>query len=168
MAERLGRCRHWALGRYGRGTTGQHRLAGSSQKIKARLVIEREFESICLEAEDVAEFDYQPTHCDRPYRMVVTRKNLTVSRGEKQIPSNMSSSERSTKSSIRFAADPTTGGSRDTDVPVTHGAGLRRKRCLIKRQRWMNGSESLSSRRDTLSQHPRPALPAKGVRIRLF
>ena len=56
-----------------------------AEKVKARIVLEREFESIRLEAEDVAEFHYQPTHCDRRYRMVVTRKNLTVSRGEKEI-----------------------------------------------------------------------------------
>ena len=55
------------------------------QNVKARIVLEREFESIRLEAEDVAEFPYQPSHCDRPYRMVVTRKNLTVSRGVKEI-----------------------------------------------------------------------------------
>jgi hypothetical protein len=55
------------------------------EKVKARIVVEREFESIRLEAEDVAEFDYQPGHCDRPYRMVVTRKNLTVSRGVKEL-----------------------------------------------------------------------------------
>lgn len=54
------------------------------ENVKDRIVKEREFECIRLQAEEVAEFIYQPSHCDRPYRMVVTRKNLTVSRGEKE------------------------------------------------------------------------------------
>ena len=55
------------------------------ENVKARIVKERQFESIRLEAEDVAEFSYQPSHSDRPYRMVVTRKNLTVSKGEREL-----------------------------------------------------------------------------------
>ena len=55
------------------------------ENVKARIVKQREFESIRLEAEDVAELTYQPTHCSRSYRIVVTRKNLTVSRGEKEL-----------------------------------------------------------------------------------
>jgi hypothetical protein len=55
------------------------------ENVKARIVKEREFESIRLEAEEVAEFSYQPSHCSRAYRVVVTRKNLTVSRGEKEL-----------------------------------------------------------------------------------
>jgi hypothetical protein len=55
------------------------------ENVKDKIVKEREFQSIRLEAEDVTEFSYQPSHCDHAYRMVVTRKNLTVSRGEKEI-----------------------------------------------------------------------------------
>jgi hypothetical protein len=55
------------------------------ENVKARIVKQREFESIRLEAEEVAEFEYRPNHCDRPYRIVVTRKNLTVSRGEHEL-----------------------------------------------------------------------------------
>lgn len=54
------------------------------EKVKDRIVKERGFESIRLNAEAVAEFEYQPGNCSRPYRMLVTRKNLTVSRGEKE------------------------------------------------------------------------------------
>lgn len=54
------------------------------ENVKDRIVREREYKSIRLDSEDVAEFDYQPGNCDRTYRMVVTRKNLTVSRGEKE------------------------------------------------------------------------------------
>jgi hypothetical protein len=53
--------------------------------IKKRIVKQREFENIRLNAEEVAEFEYRPGNCRRSYRIVVTRKNLTVSRGVKEI-----------------------------------------------------------------------------------
>lgn len=50
--------------------------------IKEQIVQKREFKNLVLVSEDVAEFDYQPTHCRKTYRMVVVRKNLSVERGE--------------------------------------------------------------------------------------
>ena len=35
--------------------------------------------------EDVAEFEYQPTACQKAYRVVVVRKNLSVEKGEKKL-----------------------------------------------------------------------------------
>ncbi len=55
------------------------------ENVKARIVKEREFRSIHLGSEDVAEFEYTPTHCKKPYRMVVCRKNLTIERGVREI-----------------------------------------------------------------------------------
>jgi len=55
------------------------------ENVKARIVKEREFRSIHLDSEDVAEFEYTPTACKKPYRMVVCRKNLTIERGIKEI-----------------------------------------------------------------------------------
>jgi len=55
------------------------------ENVKARIVKEREFRSIHLGSEDVAEFEYTPTHCKKPHRMVVCRKNLTIERGVKEI-----------------------------------------------------------------------------------
>jgi hypothetical protein len=52
------------------------------ENVKERIIKEREYKNIRLQGEDVAEFDYQPTHCKKTYRMVVVRKNLTVQRGE--------------------------------------------------------------------------------------
>jgi hypothetical protein len=49
---------------------------------KQRIVGERGYLNISLNAEDVAEFDYQPGKCARPYRVIALRKNLTQSRGE--------------------------------------------------------------------------------------
>jgi len=53
------------------------------ERVKERIVREREFENICLESEQVAEFDYQPTFCKKAYRVVVVRKNLSIERGER-------------------------------------------------------------------------------------
>ena len=43
---------------------------------KQRIVAERGYLNIELNHEDVAEFDYQPGKCARPYRVVALRKNL--------------------------------------------------------------------------------------------
>jgi hypothetical protein len=53
--------------------------------VKEAKVIEREFENIRLDSEHVAEFAYSPTHCQRTYRMIVLRKNLTISKGEQRL-----------------------------------------------------------------------------------
>ena len=42
----------------------------------------REYKNLRLQSEDVASFLYSPTKCQKSYRMVVVRKNLTVERGE--------------------------------------------------------------------------------------
>lgn len=51
-------------------------------RVKEAFIRRQGYKNIRLRSEDVAEFEYQPTACDRPYRMVVLRKNLTVERGE--------------------------------------------------------------------------------------
>jgi len=48
------------------------------ENVKQQVVIQRGFTNIRLESEEVAEFEYQPAACKQPYRMVVTRKNLSV------------------------------------------------------------------------------------------
>ncbi|MFH0945437.1 MAG: IS1380 family transposase [Planctomycetota bacterium] len=51
------------------------------ERIKEGIVREREFENIRLLSEDVAYFPYQPYACEKAYRIVVVRKNLTVEKG---------------------------------------------------------------------------------------
>lgn len=53
--------------------------------VKEQIVIEREYENIKLAGEHVAEFMYRPGKCDRDYRVVVLRKNLTVLKGERAL-----------------------------------------------------------------------------------
>jgi len=50
--------------------------------VKQQIIVEREYKNLTLNREDVAEFDYQPIACARPYRVVVLRKNISVERGE--------------------------------------------------------------------------------------
>lgn len=45
-------------------------------------MVERGFQNLRLESEEVAEFAYRPVACRRAYRVVVVRKNLSVERGE--------------------------------------------------------------------------------------
>ncbi len=54
-------------------------------QVKQQIVREKGYKNIRLQSEDVAEFDYQPMACERAYRMVVLRKNLTVERGEQAL-----------------------------------------------------------------------------------
>lgn len=52
------------------------------ENVKEQIVRARGFLNLYLLGEDVAEFDYTPTACNKPYRMVVVRKNLSRERGE--------------------------------------------------------------------------------------
>jgi hypothetical protein len=52
------------------------------ERVKDRLVRERQFESIHLESEEVAETRYRPTACRQSYRLIAVRKNLQVSKGQ--------------------------------------------------------------------------------------
>lgn len=52
------------------------------ENVKDRIVREREYKKIHLNFEHVAEFEYRPGHCERDYRVVALRKNLTVEKGE--------------------------------------------------------------------------------------
>jgi hypothetical protein len=52
------------------------------RRIKEEIVRAKGYKNIRLRSEDLAEFDYRPTACDRTYRMVVLRKNLTIEKGE--------------------------------------------------------------------------------------
>ena len=52
------------------------------ENVKKRIVIERNFDNISLNSEEIAEFDYRPGKCEKTYRMVVLRKNISVEKGE--------------------------------------------------------------------------------------
>lgn len=52
------------------------------ENVKERIVKEREFVNLRLESEQVADVEYKPGKCERPYRLVIVRKNLSVEKGE--------------------------------------------------------------------------------------
>jgi hypothetical protein len=53
--------------------------------IKDRIVQERGFETLRLQSEEVAEFEYRPGACRKSYRMVVVRKNISREKGEQAL-----------------------------------------------------------------------------------
>jgi len=50
--------------------------------VKDQIVREREFKTLRLQAEHVAEFAYRPTACRHSYRMIVVRKDILTTKGE--------------------------------------------------------------------------------------
>ncbi|WKZ21134.1 MAG: IS1380 family transposase [Candidatus Brocadiaceae baterium WH-1] len=53
------------------------------EKVKERIVKEREYKDIRLASEHVSEFEYRPMKCKQSYRVIVLMKNLSVEKGEK-------------------------------------------------------------------------------------
>jgi len=60
--------------------TGQRRAR--RENTKQAIVHERGYLSLRLDHEDVAEFTYRPGKCQRSYRVVVVRKNISRTRGD--------------------------------------------------------------------------------------
>jgi len=53
--------------------------------IKEQIVIDKEYVNKRLEREFVAEFDYRPVACRHTYRIVVLRKQVSVTKGEQKL-----------------------------------------------------------------------------------
>jgi len=64
--------------RYQPGTGTRQR----PDNVKDQIVLERGYKTLRLQGEEVAEFNYRPTACDREYRMVVIRKDILHTQGE--------------------------------------------------------------------------------------
>jgi len=81
IAEGLGRRRWRVLNRRERlpenGPSRQRPV-----NVKEQIVVEKGYKNITLEKEHVAEFRYQPSKCNRPYRVIVLRKKLLVEQGQ--------------------------------------------------------------------------------------
>jgi hypothetical protein len=52
------------------------------QNVKEQVVERREFTNLKLRGEQISEFLYRPGKCDRDYRVVAVRKNITVKKGD--------------------------------------------------------------------------------------
>jgi hypothetical protein len=55
------------------------------ENVKAQVVERRKFKNIKTECEHVAEFEYRPGKCQKPYRMIVLRKTIKVLKGQCQL-----------------------------------------------------------------------------------
>jgi hypothetical protein len=52
------------------------------ERHRDRIVSERQFDTLKLVGEEVAEFEYRPVACEKAYRVVVLRKKLVVEKGQ--------------------------------------------------------------------------------------
>jgi hypothetical protein len=52
------------------------------ERHKDRIVSERQFDTLKLVGEEVAEFEYKPVACKKAYRVIVLRKKLVVEKGQ--------------------------------------------------------------------------------------
>ena len=55
------------------------------ENVKEQIVVARKYKNRRLDFESVSEFMYRPTACVKEYRVVVLRKNISVSRGEEKL-----------------------------------------------------------------------------------
>ena len=55
---------------------------GRRRNVKQRIVEERQFQNLRLTGEEVAEFEYRPTACQKTYRLIVVKKHLDVTQGQ--------------------------------------------------------------------------------------
>jgi hypothetical protein len=55
------------------------------EKVREEIVIENGYKNMVLVGECYTEFDYQPTKCSRPYRMVAVRKEIECSSGQQRL-----------------------------------------------------------------------------------
>ena len=81
IAENLAACAWKRLERPARYTVATQPRR-RPENVKDRVVKQRQFDTLRLQSEEVAEFNYQPTACRQVYRMVVVRKNITKEKGE--------------------------------------------------------------------------------------
>ncbi len=52
------------------------------ENVKRQVIRRREYLHLELKSEQVAEFEYRPGECDKPYRVVVVRKNISQEQGD--------------------------------------------------------------------------------------
>jgi hypothetical protein len=53
--------------------------------VKQKVVVRRNFQHLRLDCEHVAEIDYQPLKCSRPYRLIICRKSIDVEMGGEKL-----------------------------------------------------------------------------------
>ena len=54
------------------------------ERVKEKIVADKEYRKLRLESEHVAEWEHRPVKCGKPYRLVVLCKRISVERGQKR------------------------------------------------------------------------------------
>ena len=54
-----------------------------AERVKEKSVRFKGYQNQVLKGESVAEIEYQPQKCERPFRLVIVRKNISVQKGER-------------------------------------------------------------------------------------
>jgi hypothetical protein len=57
----------------------------SPDHVKDRIVREREYETLRLQHEEIADWDYRPLACAQDYRLIIVRKNISREKGERRL-----------------------------------------------------------------------------------
>ena len=70
------------LERKPRWTSRSGQTRKKRENTRERIVVERGYDNLRLNHEDVAEFAYRPSSCNKTYRLVVVRKNISKMKGE--------------------------------------------------------------------------------------
>lgn len=63
-------------------------LTGTRERpdnVKNQIVRQRGFETLRLQCEDIADWDYQPHACAQAYRLIILRKNISKEKGETRL-----------------------------------------------------------------------------------
>lgn len=55
------------------------------RNVKEKIIVQRHFEQLRLQAEHVAEIDYRPVKCKKSYRLIIVRKTIDVQMGQKKL-----------------------------------------------------------------------------------
>lgn len=81
-AESLGK-NQWK--RLNRSKQAPNESRARRENVRQQIVEDNGYKDLLLVNETYAEFDYQPTQCNRSYRMVVVRKEIECSRGQQRL-----------------------------------------------------------------------------------
>ena len=81
MAEGLDK-RRWRVLERREESSSDRKRRKRPVNVKEQIVVEKQYKNITLQKEHVAEFSYQPSKCNRPYRVIVLRKKLLVEQGQ--------------------------------------------------------------------------------------
>lgn len=68
-----------------RDTQSAAQTRAKRENHKKQIVIENGYKNLALVNESYSEFEYQPTRCERAYRMVVVRKEIQCSSGQQRL-----------------------------------------------------------------------------------